>query len=171
MFMNKLNLNKFKNIYSGVHEKKSKKLNFFFKEAPRELGMQEEEERAVTPPLRREEGAVPQAAEADAASGTAGVAGNDTGNGGSEDDSNEEEQEETGKTWGHAKLPPDVYDSNPFHKSRGNTQYVVWNVVKCLKKHTTHGTTVDVMYTHVCTAQITVKKEDEEGDDQDDDGN
>ena len=132
--------------------------------------MQEEEERSVTPPLRREEGAVPQAAEADAASGTAGVAGNDTGNGGSEDDSNEEEQEETGKTWGHAKLPPDVYGSNPFNKTRGNTQHVVWNVVKCLKKHTAHGTTVDAKYTHVCTAKITVKKAGEEGDDEDDDG-
>ena len=87
-------------------------------------------------PFRREEGAATQAAETDAASGTPGVAENDTGNGGSEDDSIEEEQQETGKTWGHAKLPPDVYGSNPFHKTRGNTQHVVWNVVKCLKKHT-----------------------------------
>ena len=104
--------------------------------------MQGNEERAQTPPLRREEGASTQAAETDAASGTAGVAENDTGNGDSEDDSIEEEQQETGKTWGHAKLPPDVYGSNPFHKSRGNTQDVVWNVVKSLKKHTAHGSTV-----------------------------
>ena len=109
-----------------------------------------------------------QAAEADAASGTGGVAGNDTRNGGSEDDSHEEEQEETGMTWGHAKLPPDVHGSNPFNKTRGNRQHVVWNDVKCLKKHTAHGTTVDAKYTHVCTAKITAKKAGEEGDDEDD---
>ena len=81
-----------------------------------------------------------------------------------------EEEEQVGHRFGHAKFPPDVYGSNPFNKTRENKQHVVWNDVKCLKKHTAHGTTVDAKYTHVCTAKITAKKAGEEGDDEDDDG-
>jgi hypothetical protein len=89
----------------------------------------------------------------------------------SEEDNSGEEEQQGGCRFGHAKLPPDVYTSNPFHKTRGGKQHVVWNDVKGLKKHTAHGTTVDDKYTHVCLARITAAKAGEEGEDEDDDGN
>ncbi len=71
------------------------------------------------------------------------------------------------KEWGHASLPTAVYDNNPV--ARG-TKDVVWQNVKYLKMHTTHGTTVHNKYTHVCVATITAEQAGEDGDDQDDDG-
>jgi hypothetical protein len=64
------------------------------------------------------------------------------GNQDSEEQNHEEEEDQTGNSWGHAKLPGDVYDSSPFLKSGRNKQDVMWDDVKFLKKHTAQGTTV-----------------------------
>ena len=59
------------------------------------------------------------------------------------------------KTWGHVRLSRDMYDSNPFAKTRGNQPHVVWSEVKFLKKNSVHGTTVYQKYAHVCLTHIT----------------
>jgi hypothetical protein len=58
------------------------------------------------------------------------------GNQDSEEENHEEEEDQTGNSWGHAKLPGDVYGSSPFLKSGRNKQHVVWDDVKFMKKHT-----------------------------------
>ena len=93
------------------------------------------------------------------------------GNQDSEEENHEEEEDQTGNSWGHAKLPGDVYGSSPFLKSGRNKQHVVWDDVKFLKKHTAQGTTVHEKYTHVCVARITAAKAGEEGEDEDGEGN
>ena len=47
------------------------------------------------------------------------------GNQDSEEENHEEEEDQTGNSWGHAKLPGDVYGSSPFLKSGRNKQHVV----------------------------------------------
>ena len=54
------------------------------------------------------------------------------GNQDSEEENHEEEEDQTGNSWGHIKLPGDVYGTSPFLKSGRNKQHVVWDDVKNL---------------------------------------
>ena len=88
-----------------------------------------------------------------------------------QEESGGEEEEQVGTSWGHAKLPGDVYGSSPFLSNGRNKHHVVWDAVKLLKKHTAEGTTVNERYTHVCVARISAEEAGEEGDDEDGEGN